>query len=877
MSSRRGDLVGRSAELGLLEARLRAVPTRPVVLGGHAGVGKTRLAREVAAGWPVADGTAWISGTASASGLPGAALLRFLAGPVPEPGPGSDAGLVRAALDEVRAHPARLVVVDDLHDLDALSALFVQQVALEGAAPVLATLRSGAAIHPVLRALWEDGHAERIDVQPLSSAETADLCVSLLGEAVDEASLQALYGSSHGNPLLVAELLRDAGDAGALRPGPDGLRWDGGIGRARRLREVIGQRLADLGEHARDLMATVAVAQPVGLRLLAELHPEVDLGEAEARGLIQVDEHRSRAEVHVAHPLLGEILLADADPVWLARLRVRVADAIEAKGARRRGDLLLVAHLRLEAGDTSDPERLLQGAGRAAELWHPELALRLATAALEADPSSVTARILLGEIGNALRRERDAVEHFGLAARAATSDYERLRAAQGLQQSYRLLGEGERVRPMLEEIRAGMGEGRWRAVLDCLECQQLMFEGRSREGLALGEQVLAEHDDPEVHVRLLGTVATGWALGGRTEEALAEVERQFPVALSLQAELPLAPSWAINAQGLALMLAGRLDDAMGLVDLVASIARAQHVALVSPGMPMLEVFAGRIELARGNAPAAVAHLRTARAQLGDDDVSGLSPWAASLLAEALALAGEQAEAAALADRARVATSTMRMYEGDAARARAWVAALGGGLQRAVDDLVHLAALQELEGQHALELVTLHHALRLGGGPSVRRRLAAVLPLVDGRYPEVYRAHLEALVADDPAALEAAGTGFVEAGLLLDGAEALAGAARGFDRAGLRSRAAAALRRSEELLSRCGAVRTPALRHDVRRAELTQREHEVVALAARGLSNREIADQLYVSVRTAEGHLYRACTKLGVTDRAELAALFPANA
>jgi DNA-binding NarL/FixJ family response regulator len=49
--------------------------------------------------------------------------------------------------------------------------------------------------------------------------------------------------------------------------------------------------------------------------------------------------------------------------------------------------------------------------------------------------------------------------------------------------------------------------------------------------------------------------------------------------------------------------------------------------------------------------------------------------------------------------------------------------------------------------------------------------------------------------------------------------------------------------------------------------LTAREREIVTLAARGLSNRDIADLLVLSVRTVEGHLYRAGHKLGVGDRA----------
>jgi DNA-binding NarL/FixJ family response regulator len=56
--------------------------------------------------------------------------------------------------------------------------------------------------------------------------------------------------------------------------------------------------------------------------------------------------------------------------------------------------------------------------------------------------------------------------------------------------------------------------------------------------------------------------------------------------------------------------------------------------------------------------------------------------------------------------------------------------------------------------------------------------------------------------------------------------------------------------------------------------LTSREREIVTLAARGLTNRQIAEWLVVSVRTVEGHLYRACAKLGTTNRADLATLLP---
>jgi DNA-binding CsgD family transcriptional regulator len=54
------------------------------------------------------------------------------------------------------------------------------------------------------------------------------------------------------------------------------------------------------------------------------------------------------------------------------------------------------------------------------------------------------------------------------------------------------------------------------------------------------------------------------------------------------------------------------------------------------------------------------------------------------------------------------------------------------------------------------------------------------------------------------------------------------------------------------------------------ASLTTREREVATLAAAGCSNAETAERLGLAVRTAEGHLAKAMTKLGVSRRTELA-------
>ena len=78
--------------------------------------------------------------------------------------------------------------------------------------------------------------------------------------------------------------------------------------------------------------------------------------------------------------------------------------------------------------------------------------------------------------------------------------------------------------------------------------------------------------------------------------------------------------------------------------------------------------------------------------------------------------------------------------------------------------------------------------------------------------------------------------------------------------------------ANRLAAECGGLRTPALVEAARPLPLTSREREIANLVAAGLSNKEIAQRLTVSVRTVEGHIYRACTKLDITDRSEIAAL-----
>jgi DNA-binding NarL/FixJ family response regulator len=78
--------------------------------------------------------------------------------------------------------------------------------------------------------------------------------------------------------------------------------------------------------------------------------------------------------------------------------------------------------------------------------------------------------------------------------------------------------------------------------------------------------------------------------------------------------------------------------------------------------------------------------------------------------------------------------------------------------------------------------------------------------------------------------------------------------------------------TRRLISALGKLPEPGMPTPERLEELTAREREVMALAARGLTNSEISEQLNVSPATAKTHISRAMVKLGARDRAQLVAL-----
>ncbi|MGW4867813.1 LuxR family transcriptional regulator AbsR2 [Streptomyces chartreusis] len=135
----------------------------------------------------------------------------------------------------------------------------------------------------------------------------------------------------------------------------------------------------------------------------------------------------------------------------------------------------------------------------------------------------------------------------------------------------------------------------------------------------------------------------------------------------------------------------------------------------------------------------------------------------------------------------------------------------------------------------------------------------------GRLTGVFAEHADALARADGPALDQVARQLQERGFLLFAAEAHAQAVRAHrdPRAARTSRT-----RAVALARRCQGARTPALSGLVL-GELTARQRQIVTLAATGLSNRQIAEKLTLSVRTVGNHLYSAYARLGAGDRGAL--------
>lgn len=864
---------------------MRRPEVHGVVLAGEAGVGKTRLAREsLRLAGSAGLHTEWAVGTHSSASIPFGAVAHLLPEDLSPRGsaPGGTRNLLRTAGTALaaRADGGRLVLgVDDAHLLDDFSSALVLHLATEGLAFVVEAVRTGEPAADAVVSLWKEGLADRIEVQPLSRTETEELVELVLGGQVDGATLHHLWTRTRGNPLFLRELVLGGLDRGFLVEGDGVWRWQGPIVAGPRLIEVIEARLGHLEAEDRAALEIVAAADILGIEAMVEMASLAAIEAAERRGLLEESVEGRRQQVRLAHPLYAEVLRARTPPVRAREIRRHLADALEATGLRRAGDLLRLATWRLEGGGPARPGILAAAASRALEASDLSLAERLARGALGAgggsDASHLLAEALVAEgryeeAETTLRRLQDEVETGPRVARTVNARAWNLFWHMGMPEA--ALELTERVEsPADPDLR-----GQLRAARATL----LAFTGRNQEAIDLVAGLLEGPPPSPGALRWLGPVMWGLNLAGRSDLVAAAIDHLAEGEERKRRETAASHVWRIwlrNNRAAADLLSGRLEAA-------AVGADRLYREVLERGDPWfrgsLAWGLGLIARTQGRVRTAIRWLREAVSIWREVDMLRQLPDCLGDLAYAEALLGNVGAAEAAleeGERLRVPSARrgelhLRLGELHLRLGRAWTAVARGEISTGASLALEAAEVTGAMGQYAYQAIALHEAARLGEARTVAGPLADLAQRVDGRMSDTYALQARAAAAHDALLLEEASGEFEEMGSMLYAAEAAAEASRIHREEGRIGSALAASARAARLARHCQGARTPALHAVELLIPLTRREREVATLAASGLANRDIAERLVVSLRTVENHLHAAYAKLGVTGRKDLGAI-----
>ncbi|CAN5628592.1 hypothetical protein BH10ACT3_BH10ACT3_13710 [soil metagenome] len=353
-------------------------------------------------------------------------------------------------------------------------------------------------------------------------------------------------------------------------------------------------------------------------------------------------------------------------------------------------------------------------------------------------------------------------------------------------------------------------------------------------------------------------------LSGNSTGAIEIAVRAFETRIELGPQVQLAHAGVyLVALGLAQLEAGQIDAAFGTASAGydgAVAERDRH------GQAWMSSLLARSHLLAGRVVSAARCAREAAVVFGDLQHPG-ARWGLGALALATGQQGDaEASENAVSDLDAEGPSPVALMDTELDRGRAWALVASGRVPGARDALFEAAESARVRGHFSLEAGALHDIARLGDPARALGRLTELSTMIDGDLIVARVAHTRALANSDAKALDEVSTMLAGLGANLFAAEASTAASHLHRRDGSSRAAASSSATAAELSARCEGAGTPALGSETGALELTRREREVARLAADGLSNREIADRLVVSVRTVENHLQRAYDKLGISSR-----------
>jgi DNA-binding CsgD family transcriptional regulator len=895
MSSPAG-FVGRQRELGILGERLAAAQMghpHVVYVEGEAGGGKSTLISRFLGSLTGAV-VLEVAGDEAETLLSYGIIDQLKPGVLTEPGtdPMAVGARLLNLLDRLQADgQAVVLVIDDLQWADRPSSRAVlfalRRLRADKVLAVVAT-RTGELADPGwARFVGGDTRVTHIRLGGLSPADLTELASTLGLGVLSQRGASLLAAHTEGNALYCRALLDEIGIAGLSATG------DRGLPAPRQLSAVILARVAALPASTQSFLSAASVLgqhAPIpaiaSVARLPDVQNEVDAS-VEA-GLLT--EGNPAPELAFAHPVYRAAIYADLSPASRRELHARAAEVVAGRAGLAHRVAASLGPDEALASELEASARATAAAGDAgASAWALEQAAALSPAAedregrlldaamtlLNAADTPAAARVLASCQAPSARR--DALT--GLLGVFTGSP-----SAEG-----RLLAAWQAHDPDIEgEIgaRAATSLANW-MVLSGRPDQALTWADRAVGGTVAGSALRAMACTAQAYA---------FAAAGRSPEGLA-VLGFLPVPGN---EVPLSGTDGLIMRG---MLKVYVDDLPGAIaDLgVASARLRTGLPSTYPGPCLAHLSDAHFR--RGDWDAAVTHAQLATSLAQDTDRPLDLVRAHARAAQVLAFRGQWPAAQAHASAARAAAERLPLV-----MAMATVAVAGASLASARGDPagvllatepVRATGVASVGGQpgifnwRAFEADALIGLGRLGDAETALTEFEAAIPLAGlaSATMALARCHGNLAAASGNAAQsEAAFTHahsfetevpmpFEHALLSLDDGRRLRAA-------GNRPAAVAQLAKAHQLFSGLGAdpyvqacatelaalqvtaaTGSPAALLGLSRSELA-----VARLVATGLTNREVASELFVSVKTVEYHLRNSYIKLDITSRRALADL-----
>jgi DNA-binding NarL/FixJ family response regulator len=836
-----------------------------IVLVGDAGVGKTTLARLVTQALPVR--VQWVAGTESARSIP-LGVFAHLVGTATSRDP---VAFLAAARETILSEGHSVIGVDDAHLLDQLSATLLHQLALDGSVRIVATVRSGETVPDAITSLWKDGYLQRLHLLPFTKEQCVALIESALGGKVEGLSADLMWESSGGNALFVKHLVEGALEAGTLKQVRGVWQLRGRTAVTSELASLLDSRVEQLPDNVLHALRLLTFCEPLDLDTLSGIAGVEAVEDAENRGLIRVSEEHNGIDVRFNHPLFGEVIRRRLGMAAARRLRGEVVRAMAGRPVRGPTDRIRLAELTLDSDESPDVDLLVSAARDAIALTNVTLGERLARAAVNRGGGLVASELLARSLlwqGNAAEAEET------LSAFDPNQMTELELVRWGLVRIANLhwsMGDAEGADDVLDLLCDRVAHPGLKLVVAGVASASRLFENQLEEAVELSKLVLACPDASAAAVEwaVFGG-ALALALMGRGEEVEAVARRGHQFDDKVDGLLRYLTAFG---EVRALVLSGDFDlAARRSADIVRITSAGQYLA-----WGMANVLVGTVDLGRGRCADTVSRMEQTVAALTSESAASWSFPARLLLAQSYCALGRADAGAKMVAELRTRSGKHVAVFGPQLRiAESWLAAAEGNLSAAIELALDAAQLAAKSKQTAIEMLALHDAVRFGDQTCLER-LAELAANTGGRLASAIGAHTRAVREHDAVKMYEAAKQFEQIGALLSAADAYAQAAVVAEACDDRRRSVEAAAAATRLAAECGGIRTPALELAAHPLPLTVREREIANLVAAGLSNRDIADRLVVSVRTVEGHLYRACIKLDISDREDLATMIRTGA